>query len=272
MKNNIEIRKITSIAELSQVQKLDTMVWGNDAIPLHQTLTAIQNGGLMIGAFDHEQLIGFSYSFPGYTNGNVYLCSHMLGIHPEYRKQGIGLMLKQAQKDEALKIGYRLLTWTYDPLESVNAFLNLSKLKGVTNTYIENCYGEMNDGLNEGLPTDRLKVHWYIDHPYVNETITWDDETLPVIVDWTIDENGFPVLADFTTNDRLTAEETFLLPVPNNFQQMKKNDLQLAIDWRYKTREIFQQAFQNGFTAVQVIKKDQGPVHYYVLTKKLPKY
>lgn len=268
MKNNIDIRKITSIAELAQVQQLDILVWENDAIPLHQTLTAIQNGGLMIGAFDREQLIGFSYSFPGLTNRNVYLCSHMLGIHPDYRKQGIGLLLKQTQKEEALKMGYTLLTWTYDPLESVNAFLNLSKLKAVTNIYIENCYGEMNDGLNDGLPTDRLKVHWHIGHPYIDEPTTWENEKAPVIVDWKTDDHGFARLADFTANDIYTTEETFLLPVPTNFQQMKQVNLQLAIDWRYKTREIFQLAFQNGFVATQVIKNDHGPVHYYVLTKK----
>lgn len=267
--NNIEIRKITSIPELLQVQQLDELVWKNAAIPLHQTLTAVQNGGLVIGAFDQGQLVGFSYSFPGFENGKVYLCSHMLGIHPDYRKQGIGLLLKQKQKNEALKIGYTLLTWTYDPLESVNAYLNLSKLRAVTNTYIENCYGEMSDGLNDGLPTDRLKVHWYIDDSYIAETNSWDEKLLPVITGWSVNEAGFPILNDKYESNLFATEETVLLPVPNNFQQMKKNQLQLAIDWRYRTRQIFQHAFQLGFVAVHIIKNEQGPVHYYVLTKKI---
>lgn len=46
--------------------------------------------------------------------------------------------------------------WTYDPLETVNGYLNLSKLGGVCTQYIENCYGEMPDILNAGLPSDRF--------------------------------------------------------------------------------------------------------------------
>lgn len=268
MKSKIEIRKITTIPELRQVEKLDAIVWKGHAVPLHQTLTASQNGGLVIGAFADDMLVGFSYSFPGFADGNIYLCSHMLGIHPDFQKQGIGLRLKMKQKEEALKLGYTMLSWTYDPLESVNAYLNLSKLGAISHIYVENCYGEMSDSLNEGLPTDRLNVHWHIAKPQAESASTWNTDDFPVIVDWTSSEAEFPVLIEQTKWDLLKTENTILLPIPNNFQQIKKEDLRLAIDWRFRTRHIFQKAFQQGFVAVHLIRKEEGPVHFYVLVKK----
>ncbi|MDQ0177361.1 GNAT family N-acetyltransferase [Bacillus chungangensis] len=268
MEKLIEIRKISSIEELTAVQTLDQTIWKTEAIPVHQTLTVVQNGGLMIGAFDNGRLVGFSYSFPGLTKGKVYLCSHMLGIHPDYRGQGIGVMLKKAQKNEAKEIGYTLMTWTYDPLESVNAFLNLSKLKGVANTYIENCYGEMNDGLNDGLPTDRLKVQWHIQQqPTIRICTEANQETYKSIANWKINHDGLPVInrSDLTT---VKKEHTILVPIPKAFQCLKQTDFQLALDWRLQTREFFQTAFQAKFTAVHVLKTED-PVYYYVLTKQI---
>lgn len=267
MGKQIDIRKITTIEELTAVQILDQTIWKTETIPVHQTLTAVQNGGLMIGAYDNGQLIGFSYSFPGLAKGKVYLCSHMLGIHPDYRGQGIGVMLKEAQKNEAINMGYTLMTWTYDPLESVNAFLNLSKLKGVVNTYIENCYGEMNDGLNDGLPTDRLKVQWHIQkQPKIHIRTEANQETFKSIADWKINHEGFPVIdrSDLTIVEK---EHTIILPIPKAFQYLKQADFQLALDWRFQTRDFFQKAFQANFIAVHVLKTEE-PVYYYVLTKQ----
>lgn len=75
-------------------------------IPLHQTMTAVKNGGLIIGAYDGDKLVGFSYGFAGFTEGEPYLCSHMLGIHPDYRSQKIGEQLKLRQRELAIDMGY----------------------------------------------------------------------------------------------------------------------------------------------------------------------
>ena len=52
----------------------------------------------------------------------------MLGIHPDYQLKGIGKLLKDEQRKIAKEMGYKLITWTFDPLESRNAYLNVSKL------------------------------------------------------------------------------------------------------------------------------------------------
>ena len=58
--------------------------------------------------------------------------------------------------------GIDLITWTYDPLLARNVQLNIAKLGAVCNTYLANLYGEMRDGLNAGLPSDRFQLDWWI--------------------------------------------------------------------------------------------------------------
>lgn len=267
MEHEIDIRKLTTIKDLQEVQKLNEKIWLKDSIPVHQTLTAIKNGGLIIGAYHNQRLIGYSYSFPGFKNEKVYLCSHMLGIDQPYRGKGIGALLKNAQKMEASEMGYSLLTWTYDPLETANATLNLSKLKAISNTYIENCYGEMNDGLNNALPTDRLQVDWYIHSEHLTQFQGNDFDNSRIIAPWTYTVSNLPQLQD---RDPMfnEGEKSILLPVPRFFQQMKKDDISLAVDWRYKTRKIFQQAFDRGYAAVSILKDQKEPIQFYVLVEK----
>lgn len=268
----IEIRELTTNSELEMVQQLEKEVWNMHPIPLHQTLTAAQNGGLVLGAFTRDQLVSFSYSFAGFKAGKSYLCSHMLGTHPDYQGKGIGAQLKEAQRQKALEMGYSLITWTYDPLESRNAFLNLSKLHAICSTYVENCYGDMIDDLNHGLPTDRFKIEWWIKSAHVQEKEIIDvtEQTSPFQIVYT--EKGFPKLKDVRGTLEMLADQNnndqILVPVPCNFQQIKKEDFELAIHWRLKTRKIFMQLFSNGY-AVCALKKDLATtVHHYVLVKK----
>lgn len=264
MSSEIEIRELHTNEEMKLVQKLDDTVWKGDSIPTHQTITAIKNGGIMVGAFLQEELVGFSYSFAGFLNGKSYLCSHSMGIHPDHRNKGIGSRLKAAQKKAAQEMGYHLITWTYDPLETRNGYLNLSKLRAICSTYEENCYGELDDGLNSGLPTDRFKVEWWINSEHVNgEPLNVPDAKH--MFSWTLTDNGLPALAniDFTLHN-----EPVLVPVPANFQALKSQDSGLALDWRMKTRDIFQTLFGQGYTAVLLRKTSKEPVHYYVLVKK----
>src|SRR5690625_5049403 len=104
----IHIRKLTSVEEMEQVHQLETKIWETEIVPPHQTITVVRNGGLILGAYDHDLLIGFSYSFPGYQGKEVYLCSHMLGIDPTYRSQGIGEQLKWEQQRIAKQLGYQV--------------------------------------------------------------------------------------------------------------------------------------------------------------------
>ncbi|WP_391207929.1 GNAT family N-acetyltransferase [Psychrobacillus sp. L4] len=265
LSDTIAIRVLKSTEEMRLVQQLEETVWGMGSIPVHQTLTAVKNGGLIIGAFDMKKLVGFSYGFAGFKNDEVYLCSHMLGVHPAYQLRGIGKKLKDKQLIIAKDMGYKLITWTFDPLESRNAYLNVSKLYGIVDTYIENCYGEMEGGLNAGLPTDRLQIEWRITSKRV------EDKWMPVNL---IYEQPFQIIVSKHNQPMLVEpflfepiQEGYELPIPRHIQEIKTVDPELALNWRLQTRKIMQQLFTAGYALVSV-RKTVEPVSYYQFVKK----
>ncbi|MFY0545986.1 GNAT family N-acetyltransferase [Brevibacillus sp. H7] len=255
------------------VRELEKLVWGSEeSVPVEQTITAVKHGGMVLGAFLGERLIGFQYSFAGYDGKKTYLCSHSLGIHPDYRASGIGYRLKLAQRTEAIRKGYDLITWTYDPLQTVNGNLNIRKLGAICSTYIENCYGDMNDQLNAGVPSDRFQVEWWITSDHVMDTLRKKRDPdssvgFPAVIETTTNDQGFgvPLQVDLTLDQ---SAGKLLVPVPSSFQRLKEHDIGLAIEWRMKTRAVFSHYFQNGWSVREFVKQDgPEPVHYYVLDK-----
>jgi predicted GNAT superfamily acetyltransferase len=265
LSDTITIRVLKTTEDMRLVQQLEETVWGMGSIPIHQTLTAVKNGGLIIGAFDEEKLVGFSYGFTGFKNKEVYLCSHMLGIHPEYQLRGIGKKLKDMQLIIAKEMGYNLITWTFDPLESRNAYLNVSKLYGIVDTYIENCYGEMEGGLNAGLPTDRLQIEWRINSERVENKWMPKDPIYEQPFQITISEHNYPILIEPYIFE--PTQEGYELPIPRNIQDIKMVDPELALNWRLQTRKIMKQLFIKGYALVAVRKTDES-VNYYQFVKK----
>lgn len=269
MTRNILIRKLITIEEMEQVRQLEATIWGvEDSIPTHQTLTAAKNGGLVLGAYFNGRLIGFQYSFPGFDGINTYLCSHMLGIDQSFRNQGIGKLLKMAQRDEALKIGYKLITWTYDPLETVNGYLNIAKLGGVCSTYLENCYGNMKDLLNSGISSDRFLVEWHIEKIKNNNAHSFEPSDIikNSLIQWENDNEGLPIpiLTPFIKND-----DTISVAVPKDFRTIRENNLKNANEWRIITRNVFNKLFSMGWKVVAFYKNPESeiPVHFYILKK-----
>lgn len=260
----MKIKELKTIEEMEQVQVLEKNVWKTDPIPTHQTLTAVKNGGIMVGAYDGDKLIGFSYGFPAFKDGEVYLCSHMLGIDENYRSQQIGEKLKQAQRKIAIEKGYKKMHWTYDPLETRNGYLNLTKLNGICHTYIENCYGEMQDGFNKGLPSDRFEVHWYLTSEYVEKKTDPVTENPLPLGEIIFDEAGLPTLKIQSLEN--LSNNLYSLPVPLNFQALKATSNEHAMHWRMETRKVFQALFEQGYAAVRIKKKELW--NEYILIKK----
>jgi predicted GNAT superfamily acetyltransferase len=120
-------------------------------------------GGQTMAAFDGERMIGFLLAIPGVKgNGKPYLHSHMMGVIAEYRDQGVGRMLKLAQREQALARGIEIVEWTFDPLEIKNAYFNIEKLGAVVKRFVPNQYGTTSSHLHGGLPTDRCVPEWHV--------------------------------------------------------------------------------------------------------------
>jgi predicted GNAT superfamily acetyltransferase len=266
----IEIRSLYTIEELEEVRRLESKIWGeSDSVPTHQTITAVKNGGLVLGAFFNGKLIGFQYSFPGFNGQSIYLCSHILGTDEQFRNKGIGEKLKLAQCEEALKLGYSLITWTYDPLESINGYLNIGKLGGVCSTYIPNCYGEMDDLLNSGIPSDRFLVEWHIGKEKAVVGNEMDEEFVLAnsVLQWNLQEKGLPVASTAPLHKGIIK----FVPIPKNYRIIRETDLSLATDWRMQTRTVFTELFSQGWqvSGFKKMNSPEIPVNFYILTKEI---
>lgn len=145
---------------------LQLRVWGysdRDAAPAIMLVVADKTGGQVIGAFAGDTMVGFAVAYPAIEAGHSYLHSHMTAVLPEYRDCGVGRELKLAQRADALARGITRIEWTFDPLQSKNAYFNLCRLGTTIRRYLPNLYGQTSSPLHGGLPTDRLLAEWDLD-------------------------------------------------------------------------------------------------------------
>ncbi len=163
----IRIESFHALEEFEQCVRLEEAVWGYDPadmIPRRMFLLASRIGGQVMGAFleDRPDAVGFAMALPAYRGGLPYLHSHMVGVLPEFRNQGIARALKLAQREDALRRGFELMEWTFDPLEIKNAYINIQKLGAVVRRYQHDFYGSSSSPLQGGLPTDRVYAEWWL--------------------------------------------------------------------------------------------------------------
>ncbi len=285
MGSEITIRTADSVADMMQVEELQRVVWGGDeteVIPLHMLLTVAHNGGILLGAFEGERMIGFVFGFLGTDDqspdrvamARLKHCSHQLGVHPEYRSRGVGLRLKLAQREALMEQGIRLATWTYDPLMSRNAYLNIRRLGTVCRTYKRNVYGDLRDDLNRGLPSDRFMVEWWLTSRRVVARLEGSRQPLDLahfqsggaklLNPALMLDSGLPKPAD----DLSDPEGIFLLvEVPSDFMAIKRSDPELAKAWRMHSREVFEGAFAAGYLVTDFVHvPDDAPRSYYLLS------
>lgn len=174
MSEGMVVRKCEDIEEFQRCVELQKEIWGEADIevePATLFVVASETGGQVLGAFDGERLVGYTLAVVGFLNGTVFLHSHMTGVLAEYRDRGVGRALKLAQREEALGRGIRLVAWTFDPLETRNAYFNLNRLGAISRKYLANLYGVTTSPLHRGLPTDRLWVEWQLDSKRVAAAI-----------------------------------------------------------------------------------------------------
>ncbi len=254
------VRDLTNFQEMLAISNLQQEIWGlNDpTIGLYPPIlnTMAKNGGVVLGAFDVEsdKMVAFLVGFLGQASGGpLKLCSQTMGVSKEWRRRGIAEALKRAQRERILTQNLPLMTWTYDPLEGPNAYLNLHKLRGISRTYIYDIYGSDFGALNAGLPTDRLLVEWWVKGARVDaepaddyEDQVWDSPAVFEVQGQGV--NRYVVKADLS----LTSE-MILLETVADIHPIKETNMELAFDWRIKIRKAMQSYFAKGYLAVDFI-------------------
>src|SRR5512135_2597822 len=101
----ITYRPLSSLEDFNAVVELEKVIWGpgyNDPVPAPILAVTTMRGGILIGAFDGDRMIGFVYSLAGIKDRRPTQWSHMLGVLPEWRQAGIGRELKLLQRERAI--------------------------------------------------------------------------------------------------------------------------------------------------------------------------
>ncbi len=246
--STISIRPVETVAELRAVEEMQKEVWGIpdlDVVPLTQLIAAKVAGGVLLGAFDRQTLVGFVYGFVAHEDGEVAHHSHMLAVKHAYRNFNLGYKLKLAQREAVLAQGISLITWTFDPLQSLNAYFNFTKLGVISDRYLINFYGEEAASFLHQSGTDRFWVKWMLNSERVVKRLNRTDA------------------APEDPADKL------LIEIPGDINAVQQQRPELARNWRERTRRAFSEAIDAGYTVVDFYRETRGDekVGIYILGK-----
>jgi predicted GNAT superfamily acetyltransferase len=256
------IKKIHTYNELKAAAAIRRELWPNDGeVALDHMKFISDHGGVILGAFQDDQMVGYVYSFPGYQPNKVYLILQNIGVLPSYQHQKIGESLMQFLKEEARTLGYKEIIWTYEPLESVNAYVYLHKMGAVSSDYLKNCYEDDENGLS----VDRFLTRWDLTHP--NQENVEISDTLwkqSYTIHYNPENDSSHLELDFMDIEKQYSYA--LIPVPSNIERIRsRTELH---GWRVFTRSLFFQFFKHGWEVFDLIKNQDSSIHYYVARKK----
>jgi len=273
--HSVTYRDLTTLEEYAAVVDLERAIWGpgyDEVVPVPILAVSVKRGGILIGAFTEDRLVGFVYSLPGIKQGKPTQWSHMLGVVDAFRSAGVGYELKCRQRERTLAMGLDLIEWTYDPMQAMNAHLNFAKLGVVVEEYEENVYGESTSPLHRGNPTDRFVAQWWIRKTDVERRLA---AAGPLTFGTGEVADARPVNSVAVAGDWLESVDVDLsldarrlvVDIPIGFTEMLARAPDLALAWRICTRAIFTTYFDRGYRAVDFLLDRPARKGTYLLTR-----
>lgn len=262
MPRDATIRPLASRADYDACVRLQREVWGErfvDVVPATILMVSQRVGGVSAGAFDADgRLLGFVFGISGVRGGEPAHWSDMLAVRPGFRGAGLGKRLKRFQRDRLLELGIRRMLWTYDPLVSRNANLNLNSLGAVPVEYVVNMYGDTRSALHAGLDTDRFVVEWLLadDAPAGSGPAPERPETAPVVdLAWSAAERPLP------------ADPCVRVAAPADVDALKAADAAGARAWRRIQRRAFTWYLRKGYRVSGFEHRPAPADSHYLVTR-----
>ena len=281
----VTIRPVATVDEMSQLETVQRTLWPDDAqrvLPVPWMLAIARNGGLVLGAFDGERAVGFLVGFLGTDQpagarpamADLKHVSAQIGVLPSYQGQGVGFRLKLAQRDFVARQGVRLVTWTFDPLDSRHAYFNMRKLGAVTRRYLRDY-----DPAQGDAPADRIGAEWWVNSRRVERRLSGERAGLtlnyyasarvPILNPTTPGRDGFARPANVVAGVESLDHVVVLVEIPHNFPALRAADPALAGAWRHHVREVLEPVLAAGYISTDFVYENvEGRLRsFYVLSQ-----
>jgi predicted GNAT superfamily acetyltransferase len=255
---DVDIHPLSDASEFRAGVEIQKQVWGDDfteIIPVSMLKVVQQVGGIVVGAFVDRRMVGFLFGISGIRDRQLAHWSDTLAVLPEYRDLGIGRRLKCYQREVLLREGVQRIHWTFDPLESRNAHVNLTRLGAVADEYRRDFYGATASVLHQGMETDRLVASWDIRSDRVARRLVGErPRSAPAAA-------GAPLVNRWRSSSEVTvAGEPDLaitapvvrLAIPADIQALRTRAPAAALEWRSTTRAAFEAYLGRGYTATDL--------------------
>jgi predicted GNAT superfamily acetyltransferase len=271
--DGVTIRALRDNAERDAAVELQRLVWGvrfEEIVPRAVMWAAQRIGGVAAGAFAEDgRLIGLVFGFTGFRDGRPVHWSDMLAVDPAARGRGISVALKAFQRAELLRAGVEHVAWTFDPLESRNAYINFARLGILAREYLRDVYGGSTSPLHEDVGTDRLVADWRIASERVARRLDGRERAptaaeiaaLPRIN--VAKRVGEAIESSEPAVDRDGAR--LRLAIPADMQRLKQRWPELGAHWRGCTRVAFEAYLDRGYRVEELVRI--GETSDYVLAR-----
>jgi predicted GNAT superfamily acetyltransferase len=261
--DGIVIRRVETQAEYEECVRIQDETWGagfSERVPSAILKVSQYLGGVTAAAFDSAaadaRILGFVFGMTGIRDGQLVHWSDMLAVRPEARDHGIGRRLKLYQRSLVAELGVTQILWTFDPLVSRNAHLNLNALGARVTDYVPDMYGaDTGSELHQGIGTDRFVVAWEVRGD----------------VSGAAGQRGGGAgsgdgRGEAGRRGRGDARGTeILVEIPQDIQQLIVADPAAALRWRESTRPAFLRLLADGYRVAGFERSPAGG--FYRLTR-----
>jgi predicted GNAT superfamily acetyltransferase len=239
----VVVRRVETRAEYDECVRIQDETWGagfNERVPSTILKVTQYLGGVTAAAFDgpgeNRPMLGFVFGMTGVRDGQLVHWSDMLAVRAAARDHGIGRRLKLYQRSLVAEMGVRQIVWTFDPLVSRNAHLNLNSLGARVTDYVTDMYGpDTGSALHDAIGTDRFVVAWDISG-----------------------EAGRRGSGEVSRGD-------ILVEIPLDIQELIARAPAQAREWREATRAAFLRHLADGYRVSGFLREDGRG--YYRLTR-----
>jgi predicted GNAT superfamily acetyltransferase len=257
------IRSFETIDEFRECVDLQEETWGqgfSERVPPAILKVSQILGGVSAGAYAADgDLVGFVFGMTGLRGGEIVHWSDMLAVREEARDSGLGTKLKAYQRDRVMELGVKRMHWTFDPLQSRNAYLNFAKLGIVVREYARDMYGQTDSPLHRGIGTDRMIPLWLLE----SERVTRRLEGTEVFTISDVDSIPYALRGNGSSEDPAPLDpvlnidsDRLLVSIPSDVAGMLDRSAELALEWRLATRTVFTHYLAAGYEARELLRAD----------------